>query len=345
MSKAVTSVDLGYMYTKGIINGKPIMIKSVVGVGKDRKLKEFNKSVTDSFALDNKHDDIEYRDAQGVHFVSDLAITQSRIVKHSLTSDRFDSEVTKVLLGTILGLGMNSGAKETNFVSGLPVSHFDQYKEAIKSLFLDTKYEYSIESSGVRMNGSVKGRKGLFVPQPFGALMDRILDDKGEIADTNLAKSRVAVVDIGFGTTDIYVCEVFNNIEHLTTSFSVAMNSVNQVVSDSILDHTGVNFPLYKAEHIVQSRVLKSGTKVYDMSPTIDWAYENVAYDITNRLHNFWKDEIKFLDKIIFAGGGGASLYPHMKDHFPNTELSESGQFAVARGYNKWGIRNLIRGV
>lgn len=327
----ISAIDLGFLYTKAIVNGKPIIMKSVVGNAKKQRFADLGFKKEDE-------DNLQSRVGMQEYFVSDLAINQSDTVLHSLKDDRFDSEATEVLVKTAFGIGFGSDFTSTNVVSGLPVSHYDVYKDNISSLFLGKTHNYEIHDNGVPSKGSVRILDGAFIPQPFGALLDRVLGDDGSIVDKKLAGSTVAVIDPGFGTTDVYVADSLAPVDKLTFSTKTAMNHAYGLIANIIEERHGVLLPLHSIEKVVRSKYFKSKGKSYPMQGTIDWAFKSTANQFLAELTNKWKS-IHEIDHILLAGGGGIALSPYILPQFPNIELLDDAQWAVVKGYHKWGVR------
>jgi hypothetical protein len=144
----ISAVDIGFKNVKGIINGKKVFMKSVVGDSRTLKFEDLNIGKKDTDHLKSKVGSKEY-------FVSDLAIEQSDTVYYSLNDDRFNSESTDVLVKTAFALGFGNESTQTSVVSGLPASHYKTYKDDIKDLFLKT-HRYAVMNDKTLLKGSTK---------------------------------------------------------------------------------------------------------------------------------------------------------------------------------------------
>jgi plasmid segregation protein ParM len=337
MKTVVNAIDLGFMYTKAIVNGKPIIIKSVTGTGKELRFRGLN--IVGSEGKDN----IECIVDEQRYFVSDLALTQSKYPKYSLKGDRFDETATKVLLNAVLGLGYGSGNHAGYFVSGLPVEHFKNYEQDISKLFLGDSdwysHDYNVTKDGIIHQGTVRALSGTFIPQPFGVAVDEILNSKGDIEDKGLLKSRVAVIDIGFGTTDVFVIQSFDTLESLTFSTRKAMNTAYTFIADSIKE-SGIEVSLPEVDDIVKSGQFRKDGKTYKIQPTIEQAFSLTAEAIVDHIYNSWGADASKIDVVILAGGGGLALQKWIKPLFSNLRMAKNGQMAVVNGYYKWGVMN-----
>jgi len=328
----ISAIDLGFLYTKAIINGKQVIMKSVVGNSKPQRFSDLNIGIKEG-------DHLQSRVGTEDYFVSDLAIDQSDVVLHSLKDDRFDSKATEVLVKTAFALGFGSDCPDTHIVSGLPVSHYATYKDNITKLFVDKAHNFEVHDDGKLIRGFANVKQGKFIPQPFGALLDRVLDDVGGIEDKALAGKTVAVIDPGFGTTDVYVADALSPVERLTFSTKTAMNHSYNLIANKIEETFEVLLPLHAIEKIVRKGQFRKNGMIHDMRPVIEWAYQATAQQLVAEVTNKWKT-IHEIDHILLAGGGGIALSKYILPEFPNIELLNDSQWAVVRGYYKWGVRS-----
>lgn len=330
----IGAIDLGFLFVKSIIDGKKVPImKSVVGTDKPLSFDDL------SLGQNRDKDRLTSKIGTEKFFVSDLAIEQSDVVIHSLKGDRFDSQATEVLVKTAFALGLGNDNTTMSIVSGLPASHYKMYKNSIESLFLNKHHNYEVTNNGTPIRGTTHIKEGKFIPQPFGALLDRVLDDKGQIYDKSLASKKVAVIDPGFGTTDIYVADALDPIERLTFSTKTAMNHAYSLVANRIEEAYNVELPLYRIEQVMRTKKFSKSGTTYDMSTVISWALKATAQQLVSEIFNKWKT-IYEIDHILVAGGGGIALYKYIASEFENIELLEDAQWAVVSGYYKWGVRN-----
>lgn len=334
----LSSIDLGFLYTKGIVNNKSLIFKSVVGSGKELEFRDMD------FSEDDGSDFIICNSKDSSQFVSDLAIAQSDSIIHSLKPKRFDSMAVRTLLTTAFALGFGNGAHSTHVVSGLPVSHYSKFKDDISLLFMgeDGKgqfHEYSVINGDQNISGVVSTVAGLFLPQPFGAFADEILGDDGSIIDKKLASGTTAIIDIGFGTTDVYVVNALSPIEKLIFSTTTAMNHAYSLIAGKIYEKFSTLPPFYIIEEVVKTSHYERAGKKYPMKGVIEWAYSTTSEQLVGEIHNKWKSSVHEVNNVIVPGGGGLALSPYLLPEFENSRLAKRGQLAVVNGYNKWGIR------
>lgn len=331
-ARSLVSLDLGFLFVKAIVDGSPIRCKSVVGNGKNLRFEDMRISSMScedrlSVVMDGNN-----------YFVSDLAIKQSDSVSNSLNPNRFNSKAVKALYQTVLGLGLGSGTHEVYVVSGLPVSHYSKFKSELREMILSVS-DYHVRNDAVQIGGSLNVVGCKFIPQPFGIYLDHVLDSRGIIEKKQFASGTVGVIDIGFGTTDIYVVNALEPVESLTFSTDTAMSHAYSLISDRLEEMYGTCLPLYKIESVVDSGFFELKGVRHDFSKIISWAFELTANQLLSEISNKWKRSWE-IDNILIGGGGGFRLYDYLRLEIPSCQLVSDPQFSVARGYEKWGKRH-----
>lgn len=330
MSVNLVAIDLGFLYTKSVVNDKEFLFQSVVGTAKKLRF--------DDVRLTNNMERIITHVDGNDFFVGDLAIRQSDVIIHSLKPNRFDSEATKTLVNSVYALGLGNGMHEVCVVSGLPVSHYTTYKDQINLLFSGHSQFLTLANNN-RISGEVKILGCKLIPQPFGLYIDFLLDSNGMVERKDVATRTVAVIDIGFGTTDVYVVNALEPIESLTFSTQTAMNHTYSLISNRIEELCDISLPLYKIESVVKSNALEVKGKRYAVDGLIKWAYEMTATQLLSEIFSKWKNTWE-IDQIIIGGGGSIPLYAHIEKELQNAILVNDPQLGVVRGYTKWGRRN-----
>jgi len=116
-------------------------------------------------------------------------------------------------------------------VTGLPVNlYFQQlqdFEEQIRSL-QDAEVRALCGSRSVARRASVGAVK--FFPQPFGSLLDLVLDDHGQVARRDIAKGRTLVVDIGYHTVDLLATKKLDIVSRLSKSTNYGLASAYEAL-------------------------------------------------------------------------------------------------------------------
>lgn len=325
----IVPIDIGFLYTKSLVNNERKLMKSVVGDGFNLQFQSLSMGTSDKdqiiVEMDNKQ-----------LFVSDQAIDQSESIYHSLQPNRFDSMATKALMHVAFS-HLGSGNHKAYVVSGLPVSHFTKFKDEIKSLMV-SDHHIRVDLNGEKIFSAVDVLDGRFIPQPFGVYINEILNWEGKVINPSILEETWAVWDIGFGTTDVYVMKGLTPVERQTFSTETAMNHAYGIISNKILSTFDTLLKLHEIEPVVMSGKFFKNGKVYDMRTVINNAFESTAMELISEISHRWRGSWR-IDHILLAGGGAIHLNKFILPSFPNMELVQDSQWAVINGYAKWGVK------
>jgi plasmid segregation protein ParM len=273
------------------------------------------------------------------YFVGKSASKFGKVLS-TIDKDRTVSEEgINLLLGGLSLVLQDQPSAMINLVVGLPVQHYeglkDSYLNAIQKL-------HSLEILG--LNGQTLDRKYLsiqeakVVPQPFGSLMDQILDDNGQLIDKKLAAGKVGIIDIGWNTADL---AVFNQLEFISknsTSFSgMGVFSMFQFLSGELYKALDIEIPPEMLNETVRTGQIKISGKMVDISKYCKSAYQESASVILSKIKSIWR--IWELDSILLTGGGSILLNDYLLPELKQAQLVNNPVFGNVNGYRKYGNR------
>jgi plasmid segregation protein ParM len=325
-------VDLGYGFVKVTDGKKDKIFPSVVGQA--RTLRYISDDAQEQNFLKNMNVIIDDRE----YFVGDLANRQSDVVLFSLTENRMDERISKVLLVTSLALLSDGKSTNFNLVTGLPVGFFTETKQSLSQLF---KGQHHIT---LRRNQKNEGEQTIFVnevkvlPQPFGTLFDLILDYNGNMIDENMAASKIGIIDIGFRTTDYIVVDNLENIDRLSGSSNTALSTAYVIISEMLKEEFKINKPIYQLDEIVRTGTIRISGKSYNLDEIKRHAFSVVAEKLVTEINSLWVNKWE-LDMVFITGGGGIAIAEYMLPYFDNTMLVKEAQFANVYGFRKLAQR------
>lgn len=322
-------IDVGFGSTKAIgSNGRIYNFKSIVGEFSPVPFSFGNEpSITDRLA-------VEYHERRW--YVGEAAIKQS---KARQTVDKTRTVETEGILLLAVGLSLlaedDSNAK---IVIGLPVLHYEALRDKYSAL-AQTLHKVSFLSA----DGSQEFRRSTqvhdvrVIPQPAGTLFDAILDAKGEIC-SNLAKSKIGIVDIGYNTLDLAVFDSLEYIGQKSTSFSNSgMFSVYSALAQEIFRGFGLEVPTEQIDSIAQTKKIMIAGKNHDIARQFQAASVAAAEQIIARIRNTWPD-IWAMEKIILTGGGSIVLQQALLPLFERDQavIAQDPVLSNANGYLKY---------
>ena len=185
-----------------------------------------------------------------------------------------------------------------------------------------------------------------------GKASEEILSDGVTVAG-KLLRSTTGIIDIGFKTADYLIMTKAKTlpmpVNKSDGSSDKAMNTVYEKMQEILSDEKilGVMAPIEKIEEAVMDclkarekdltakMMFKYGTKTLDLEKLYKKALMNTAEELSVELLKQWEQHLPTGEYILLTGGGGAALYPYLKDKFPGQKviLTKHKSYANARGY------------
>jgi len=315
-------IDLGYSAVKLAAGQRRVTFPSVVGTPEVGR-----------FSLGEQEQNIVLTAPAHV-LVGEGAMTQSRFVNRRedrawIESDEyyhlFLAALTELSTATVVDLLL---------ITGLPVAFYSD-KAILQNRLLGI---HKVTREG-RHAQIFKVSDCRVIPQPFGALLAAALDDRGRIADNNLATGSVGVIDVGGKTTNLLSVKRLAEIGRETESVSVGAWDVVRAVRTFLADRCP-NLELRDhqvVEAIVARQVRYYGQPV-DLEPVVEAALEPMANQVIAQATQLWNGGAA-LDAILVAGGGALLLGPRLKTHFRHAQVVANPVFANAEGYWKLAQR------
>lgn len=318
-------IDLGYGFVKTTDGDTEYAFPSVVGPAHERVQSEFSLFAK---GLDNLSVTIDDR----TYFVGDLAIRQSEGAARSLDVHRLDDPSSRVLILSALALFTRWDEESFNLVTGLPsafcASAAESWREKFQGSF-NVKFSQGDDVQEKRIHIE----KMKVVPQPFGTIYDLTLDKTGHLANSDLSRQTVGVVDIGFKTTDFAVARGMEYIDRLSGSITTGLSTAYGTIADRQQDEYRIHRENHEMDEIVQRGQVRMAGQTHDIGHIRREAFELVAQRVLTQLESLWN--YRDLDVILVTGGGGAALSELIVNRFGNARLVEGAQMANVGGYAK----------
>lgn len=319
-----TGIDLGYSAVKGVSGDRRFHFPSVVGTP-DRA----------RFSLGDQNGNIVLTlPGDGTWLIGQGAVEQSRFVKRREDRAWIESdEYYRLILAAFTELTAAT-VVDLVVVTGLPVAFYSD-KAALRDRFLG-EHRVTREERRAQVFRVTEAR---VIPQPFGALLSVALDNRGRIADNDLATGAVGVIDVGGKTTNLLSVNRLAEIGRETASVNVGAWDVVRAVRGYLADHCP-NLEL--RDHQVIDAIIARKVKYYgepvDLGAVVDAALEPMADQVIAQATQLWNGGAS-LDAVLVAGGGALLLGPAIKVHFRHARVVDDPVFANAVGYWKFAQR------
>lgn len=336
------AVDFGYGFVKAISSeGKRVIFSSLIGEGHERNLvgSVFGKESDNEENIRVKVDD-------KIYFVGKLAEKEAANVTRNFSKEeRYTDDSTKILIN--IAIQLVSSSQNVYLLTGLPL---DFYQKQSKLL---TKTLTGPQKSIKWVSGSLKGKtirnniiRTLVFPQGASAIMAALINRQGKARYPELMNDGIvlALIDIGYRTTDYIVVEVQKNGSFmpriaLSGTFDKGVTDLRNAIKQHYKEKTGgIDLAESNVEKALNIKKVKNGKDYIHFDVVIEEAKKSIAKNIADHLNQIWKNESKAFDEIFIAGGGSKEFKDFLNPYFDDRLKSiENSQFANAIGYLRLG--------
>jgi plasmid segregation protein ParM len=332
----VIGIDVGFGFTKATDGQESVVFKSIYGDAAEIQFWfDFQeRSLTEYFhvTLDGKS-----------YFIGDLAEQQSDAVAFTLDQERMVADFARIFALTVAGLFMKSDPAldaPVRIVSGLPVGFYKQYHDRLRDA-LSGRHTLTYHSpDGGQATKSIQIDQVQLLPQPMGSLLNLLMNDDGKIVDTELARQKVGIVDIGFRTTDYTVIDRLRYVERSSRTMDSGIAKAYTVIANKLRENSGVNVELYRLYRAVQKGTIKMRGQGFNFSKIRDQIYTQLAATVAGDLDRIWSGDWD-IDTILLTGGGALELRDYLQPLITGNILAVADQndprLANVWGYYKYG--------
>ncbi len=316
-------LDVGYSAVKAISGDRRVTFPSVVGTP-DRA----------RFSVDGAGDnDIILAEPANV-LVGAGAVVQSRYSKRREDRGWTDSSEWNHLVLAALTELTTATSVDLCIITGLPIAYYAD-KDRVRDRLLGV---HRVQREGRRAQ-VFKIIECRVIPQPFGALLSRSLDDRGRISDKELATGSVGVIDVGGATTNLFSVKRLSEIGRETASVNVGVWEAARVVRDYLSDHCpDLELRDHEVLDALKRRQVKYYGEAFDLADVIQKVLAAMAEQVISEATQIWHGAAG-LDIILVTGGGALLLGPAIKAHFRHAQVVDDPIFANALGFWRYAQR------
>ncbi len=319
---AVVGQDIGYGYTKTIVPGrKPVIFPSVVGSAERLRFRS---------PLDTSRGMEVRLDGTGAFFVGEHALLQSRALFTSRSRKKRKDALLVLSLAGLWSLFSKGG--DIYLVTGLPVDWYQDRKELIGVL----KGEHRATINGQEI--AFRVLDVVVMPQPFGSLLHLVLDERGVIEHTELARGRVGIIDVGMHTTDLILVDALRYVEKGSGSLPQGIDLALEGVRKALQDEYRLDLSIHEVDEAVRRGRVEVFGKEENIGPIVEPHLRALADQVYAFAADLWGDG-RSLTRIVITGGGGMLLGDRLSSRWPHAEVLADAPLANARGFLKFGVR------
>ncbi len=300
----VLGLDIGFGFTKAANGREHLMFKSLLGDAEEIQFMS-------DFALTSPTDSLHVAVDGNEYFVGDYAEKQSTVRHYTLEQEKLVTDFLKVLSLTAIGL-LTEKYVPLQVVSGLPVMYFREYKDKFSKTLLGHHEIPYLRPDGQQVLRRLNIGKIRMIPQPFGSLLNILLDDRGRMINRDLSRQKVGVVDIGFNTTDYLLFDKLHYINRGSKTLNLGISDCFRQIAEKIRQKSGLGIELYRLYDPVEKGAIKLKGQEYNLEKTREQVYKQTAEIIANEVNQAWADDWD-MDTMIITGGGSKELAVYMK--------------------------------
>ncbi len=329
----VIGIDIGFGFTKATNGRHNVVFKSVYGEAAEIAYRE--QLLGDPRQEEYLHLEV---DGRGL-FLGDLAERHSNVRSFTLDQNQLMADYARVLALAALSR-LTERNTPVNLVTGLPVNDYRRHREELAET-LKGKHEVTlVDAKEQRSETVVAVNQVRVIPQPFGSLFDRMLNDAADVSAGRFAREKVGIIDVGFRTADYAIADHTRFSARGSATTEAGVSRAFAMVAARLKEQSGVDVELYRLYRAVESGSIKIRGRRYDLAEMTREVFTQLAAAIAADVERLWHDDWD-IDVVLVTGGGGATLAPYLKDRIENEVITpdpeRDGRLANVRGYWKYG--------
>lgn len=337
----ILGIDIGFGFTKATRGDRSLVCKSILGEATEL---QFQERILDQADAQEEHLQVEVDGLS--YFVGELAERQSDVRYFTLDQDQFVSRFAKPLALAALARLVTDHVP-VNLVTGLPIGHYRQHREAFASLLQGHHAVALTDAAGQRRERTININKVRVVPQPFGSLFHLMLNDLGEIGDKRLLQTKIGIIDVGFRTSDYTIADRMRYSERGSRTTDSGIARAFTAIAKKLRELSGVNVELYRLYDAVACGSIRIRGKEYELGALTEQVFGCLAATVANEVDRLWADDWD-IDSMIITGGGGAVLAsylrPLLNGQVAAAEAGGDARFNNVLGYWKYARYLWARG-
>jgi hypothetical protein len=177
------------------------------------------------------------------------------------------------------------------------------------------------------------------VPQPFGALLSVLVDERGHLMldSEHLARGKIGCLDVGMYTTDLMLVDGLEYIEANSASMEVGVSTVLEMLRKVLLDDYRVSYEPHQLEVALRRGWLVIDGDTVKLNGLASDRLGVIAQSIEARTRTLWN--VSTLSAIVLAGGGSLALKRWLEPYFKQAIYAPDAAMANVVGFLRYGQR------
>lgn len=316
-------IDIGFFGTKALTKDKQSCFPSFA-----------TRPAESLFSLNGHTMVIVNSQRGGRWLVGDEAIKKGIVGARKETAQWIHSPEYLSLLYAALSDLTEATQATVNLVTGLPLADYKRDRIALRDRLLGT-HRFVREG---RRGQSLRIESVRIVPQAWGAVLALLLDGRGRIVQPELAKSKVAVLDIGGHTVNYLSVDGLSDIPSETQGTDRGTWNVVRAVRDYFdVSHPGL---ANTRDHKIMEAVIAGETwdaeERIDLQPVIKPILDDIGREIVDTASQYWGPGAATFRQVLVCGGGAYLWGSHIRRAFRQAVILERPEFLNAQGFYRF---------
>jgi hypothetical protein len=272
--------------------------------------------------------------------LGDAAYQYGRMQVQDMSRSRIESDTYRLLYAATLAATVrNSGLLA--IVASLPIAWYNSEREAARRILSG---EFTVRYGGKTRTYSIAPEDCHIVPEGLPALCTRVLTHDGLVADGDMARSKVGVIDCGTRTTGWLLVDGLKIIPAKSDMRDdLGGSTVWTLMREMISRDYGRTLNDREIDQALHKRSFNDAGKPIDIGHICDQAVSALSSAIIGRTNSLWENG-REVDYLYITGGFGQFVAPYAdrnlneENPYSNVVVAEDGYFDNAEGGIRFGL-------
>lgn len=323
-------LDLGFGFTKCIDGDQAVIFQS--------HMRRHIADPSESAELTEGSFHIELDD--GDYIVGDDTLSPSLLEYFARQPDRLIKDYGRNLVLTATA-PFSDQENPLHVVVGLPVTYFQQWENALVDR-LTGYHKIGVHQPGGRcVRKNIHIRKVHVVPHPLGTFTSLIMDQKGRLRASEYNDKKIALVDVGFRTTDIMVMASGRFCNRGSGTIDIGLANGFEMVARKLYQETDIVPGLNRLYRAIRMGFIRIDDQEYNLEKRCTEMVRHLSSTLADRINYGLKDDWD-IERVLLTGGGAADIADELApridgeviliEHDQDVRLSNAqGQLRLAR--------------
>jgi plasmid segregation protein ParM len=234
-------------------------------------------------------------------------------------------------------------------VVGLPVAHLRRWETPLVERLVGYHKVGLHPTDGPPARKNIHVRKLHVVPHPLGAFTNLIMDAEGRRQSSGYDEQKIALVDIGFRTTDVMVMDAARFCHRGSDTIHTGVGNGFESIARRLHGETGMVPNLGRLYQAIGRGYIRIGDQEYNLKNLREETYLRLSKALADRINYALRDEWD-LERVVLTGGGASDIAETIAplisgevvlvEHDQDARLANAqGQLGLAR--HMWGASGL----